>query len=285
MGFPSWLRKEINRNIETLIHYPDPEQKEIRNAAARHFSINPDRIIFGNGASEFISILPDILDIDQIIIPVPSYSEYEKSSQNVEIFHLELKEETGFTLNIEVMDDMLCSINGRKMVFIGQPNNPTGKSVSPKEIKNLAKKYTDTFFCIDESFADFIPEYVTIADTEISNIIVIRSLTKFYGIPGLRLGLCLGNPVIIRKIRESQVPWSVNTLAMKVGEKLFDDHQFFNDSVKTVTILRTELIKKLETFFWLKPFKGEANFILIKISDPRVNIQLSCRKKNNHKIM
>lgn len=167
---------------------------------------------------------------------------------------------------------------GKKLTFIGQPNNPTGKSIPVSEIEDLAEKHKDTFFCIDESFADFIPGYHSIAKTAIAvrnipNIIVIRSLTKFYGIPGLRLGICLGDPGIIRKIRESQIPWSVNTLAMKVGEKLFDDHQFFEDSVKTVTILRTELSKKLESISWLKPFKGEANFILIKISDPGVNIK------------
>ncbi len=165
------------------------------------------------------------------------------------------------------------SATGRKLIYIGQPNNPTGKSIPISEIEDLAGKYKNTFFCIDESFADFIPGYTTIAVRNIPNIIVIRSLTKFYGIPGLRLGICLGDPCIIRKIRESQVPWSVNTLAMKVGEKLFDDYQFFEDSVKTVTILRTELRKKLENFSWIQPFEGEANFILIKISNPEVNIK------------
>ncbi|MCK5200647.1 MAG: aminotransferase class I/II-fold pyridoxal phosphate-dependent enzyme, partial [Spirochaetales bacterium] len=124
LGFPSWLRKEINRNIETLIHYPDPEQMEIRKAAANHFSINFDRIIFGNGASEFISTLPDILGRDHIIVPVPSYSEYEKSARNVEISYLKLKEETGFTLSIDELSNIIDSATGRKLVYIGQPNNP-----------------------------------------------------------------------------------------------------------------------------------------------------------------
>ncbi|MCK5196734.1 MAG: pyridoxal phosphate-dependent class II aminotransferase, partial [Spirochaetales bacterium] len=278
LGFPSWLRKEINRNIETLIHYPDPEQKEIRKAAAKHFSINSDRVIYGNGASEFISILPDILGIDHMIIPVPSYSEYKKSSRNVEISYLKLKEETGFTLTVEALNDMLDSPEGKTLVFIGQPNNPTGKTIPVKDIVNLAENNKDTFFCIDESFADFIPGYHSIARTaiavrDIPNIIVIRSLTKFYGIPGLRLGLCLADPDIIHKIRKSQIPWSVNTLALKVGEKLFNDTQFFIDSVKTMTILRTELSKKLKTISWIKPFRGEANFILIKISYPEINIK------------
>ena len=277
LGFPSWLRKEINRNIETLIHYPDPEQKEVRKAAAKHFAISSNRVIYGNGASEFISILPDILGIDHIIIPVPSYSEYEKSSGKIKTSYLELGEETGFTLNIDELSNIIDLSTGRKLIYIGQPNNPTGKSIPISEIEDLAEKHKDTFFCIDESFADFIPGYRSIvgaiAVRNIPNIIVIRSLTKFYGIPGLRLGLCLADPDIIHKIRKSQIPWSVNTLALKVGEKLFDDTQFFKDSVKTMKILRTELSKELETFFWIKPYRGEANFILIKISDQRVNIK------------
>jgi cobyric acid synthase CobQ/histidinol-phosphate aminotransferase len=267
------LRKEINRNIETLIHYPDPEQKEIREAAAKHFSISPDNIIYGNGASEFISILPDILGINHTIIPVPSYSEYEKSSGKIKTSFLILDEETDFTLNLEELSKKIDFSTGRKLIYLGQPNNPTGKSIPISEIEKLAKKHKDAFFCIDESFADFIPGYHSIAVRTIPNIIVIRSLTKFYGIPGLRLGICLGDPGIIQKIRESQIPWSVNSLAMKVGEKLFDDHHFFENSIKTMTILRTELSRKLENISWLKPFLGEANFILIKISNPKVNIK------------
>jgi len=189
-----------------------------------------------------------------------------------------LREETNFTLNLEELSKKIDSSTGRKLIYIGQPNNPTGKSVSVTGIEDLAKKHKNTFFCIDESFADFIPGYCSvaktaIADTEVPNIIVIRSLTKFYGIPGLRLGICFGNPEIIQQIIEVQIPWSVNTLAMKIGAKLFDDHQFFEDSVKTVTILRKELSKKLKNFSWLKPFNGEANFLLIKITDPVVKIK------------
>ena len=278
MGFPSWLRKEINRNIETLIHYPDPEQKEIRKTATKHFSINPENIIYGYGASEFISILPDILDIDHIIIPAPSYSEYEKTSGKINISYLMMAEETGFTLDLNELGKKIESSSGHKLIYLGQPNNPTGKSIPIGKIENLAKKYKNSFFCIDESFADFIPGYHSIARTAIKalnipNIIVIRSLTKFYGIPGLRLGICLSHHDIIRKIRETQVPWSVNTLALKIGEKLFDDKQFFENSVNTVTILRKELFEKLNYIPWLKPFPGEANFLLIKISTPEINAE------------
>lgn len=274
MGFPSWLRKEINRNIESLINYPDPEQIEIRKAASKHFAIGPENIIFGNGASEFISIIPDSLKIDHIIIPVPSYSEYEKQSKKIKISYFELKKEANFKLDTNELSKLITSETGRKLVFIGQPNNPTGKSIPVANIEKLAKKHIDTYFCIDESFADFIPEYRSLAEgitrSKLQNIIVIRSLTKFYGLPGLRLGLCIGSPKIIQKIKEFQIPWSVNTLALKVGEKLFDDYQFFDNSVKTVIILKEELTKKLETFSWLKLFHGEANFILIKISDKKI---------------
>ncbi len=153
-------------------------------------------------------------------------------------------------------------------MFIGQPNNPTGKSIPTKEIIDLAKKHKDTYFCIDESFADFIPKYKTLAKTDNLNIIVVKSLTKFYGIPGLRLGICMSDPGIIQKIRDAQTPWSVNTLAMKIGEKLFNDQQFFTDSVNTITNLRKKLFENLDKIPWLKPFPGEANFLLIKILSP-----------------
>jgi len=273
LGFPSWIRKEINRNIETLLHYPDPEQEEIRKAASEYFSLRYDRIIYGNGASEFISILPNILKIDHIIIPVPSYSEYDISSGKIKTSYILMEEDTGFTLNLDKLDKKIDSSTGQKLIYIGQPNNPTGKSIPTNQLLNLALKHKDSFFCIDESFADFIPGYKSIAGMKIQNIIVIRSLTKFYGIPGLRLGLCLGDPNIINEVQKAQTPWSVNTLALKIGEKLFKDSQFFEDSVTEVTTLRMELSKKLESFPWLKIFHGEANFILIKIVDSNVQLE------------
>lgn len=188
-----------------------------------------------------------------------------------------MKENTGFTLNLDELGKKIESIIGQKLIYIGQPNNPTGKSIQNSQIVDLALKHKDSFFCIDESFADFIPGYhsiarMAIAGTEVQNIIVVRSLTKFYGIPGLRLGVCLASPDIIVKIKDAQPPWSVNTLALKIGEKLFDDKQFFTDSVKAVTILRTELSNKLETIPWVKVFQGEANFLLIKIIDSNVHL-------------
>jgi len=273
LGFPPWLRKEINRNIETLTHYPDPEQKELRTKAAEYFNINHNNIIFGNGASEFISILPDILKIDNIIIPAPSYSEYENSYTKIISSYLIMDAKTNFTLNFNELSKIINTAPGRKLIYIGQPNNPTGKSVPNERIIDLAVRHKKSFFCIDESFADFIHGYKTIADTEVPNIIVIRSLTKFFGIPGLRLGLCIAHTDIIKQVKEAQIPWSVNTLALKIGEKLFDDIQFFMDSVQTVTMLRTELSTNLRTIPWIKVFKGEANFLLIKIIDSKVVLE------------
>ncbi len=183
-----------------------------------------------------------------------------------------MEEVRGFTLNLDELGKKIDSTTGKKLIYIGQPNNPTGKSIPNSQITALAQRHKDSFFCIDESFADFIPGYKTIMGTEVQNIIVIRSLTKFYGIPGLRLGLCFTNPDIIRKIKEVQTPWAVNTLALKVGEKLFEDYKFFENSVTAVTTLRIDLSKKLESFPWLKVFHSEANFILIKITDSNVQI-------------
>jgi adenosylcobyric acid synthase len=134
-------------------------------------------------------------------------------------------------------------------------------------------RYKNTFFCIDESFSDFIPSYKTIAVLNIPNIIVIRSLTKFYGIPGLRLGVCLADSAIIQKILDTQIPWSVNTLAQKIGEKLFDDNQYFESTVKAVIHLRKDFEDELSKFSWLNLFQSETNFILIKLSNPDLNIK------------
>ncbi len=273
----------INRNIEAVLHYPDPEQRNLKQAASEYYSIPPDRILFGNGASDFISILPEILNIDHLIIPIPSYSEY--NNNKIKASYLLMDEAEGFHLDMEKLQQVLNSSENRKLVFIGQPNNPTGKSVEISELVNIAEKNKDTFFCIDESFSDFIPGYTTAAAESVSNIIIIKSMTKFYGIPGLRLGFCIGSSDIIEKIKKYQPPWSVNILAQKVGEKLFTDQQFYDKSVASNIDFKKSLVSKLSLFPWLKVFPGEANFILLRITNPQISFKSLNSYLNNNSIM
>lgn len=274
LGFPPWLREEISRNVSLLAVYPDIGQKEFIKAAAEYSGAEENMILPGNGAGELIHLISGVLNPERVIIPVPSYGEYERSCRNFQKKYLPLLESEGFTLNPAVLEKMLSGIEGkRQLVFIGQPNNPTGTITDPDKIISLAGEFPKAWFCIDESFAEFAPEYSFPVNKLGGNIILIRSMTKFYAIPGLRLGYCVADPSIVERLKENIPPWSVNTLALAAGTRMLGDSKYRKNSVTTVKKLRKALEENLGLFPWIRVFPTEANYILLKITDKRVKTE------------
>lgn len=267
LGFPSWLREEVDKNISSLIHYPDINQKQFIKALAQYLRIPKEMILGGNGAGELLHLVPPVINPEQVIIPSPSFSEYASSCRSFNVNTFPLLEEDNFVPDYNKFRKKLSSLKGRNLVFIGQPNNPTGTLTAPELLTTLAKEHPDTIFCIDESFADFVPSYISPAaegNKMLKNIIVIRSMTKFYALPGLRIGYAIADSKLISKIKMIQSPWSVNTLALTTGARAIEDNEYRRQTVSTVTHLRDLLRSTLESFSWLKIFPSKANFILVK---------------------
>ncbi len=151
------------------------------------------------------------------------------------------------------------------LVILGQPNNPTGITVEAKAIRRMAQRHPSSWFVIDEAFADFIEGLDSLTRDRPSNVIVLRSFTKFFAIPGLRLGWALADPEIAKKVRAVLPPWSVNTLAQKVGEAALSDRTYAEQTRALVKKLREDLRLTLEGLPGLKVYPGESNFLLIRI--------------------
>jgi len=150
------------------------------------------------------------------------------------------------------------------MVFICNPNNPTGWLIDNEEILKVASFYEKTIFLIDEAFIDFVPDKTLLRYSISSNIIVLRSLTKFYGLAGLRFGYAVASSEVIEKIKNYRQPWSINSLAQWIAEEIIRDEDFKKQSY--------EFFKKEKDFFEyslnklkLKYFPSVANFYLIEI--------------------
>jgi len=270
-GFPPWLREEISRNLRTLLRYPDIHQKRFTDSAAAYHGTDSGTIFAANGASEIIDLIPRVLDPDRVIIPVPSFGEYERSCRDYSVEFLYMKEENGFSLDIPELETMLSQHRGlRTAVFIGNPNNPTATLTGNDKLRLLAEKHPEATFCLDESFIDFLPGRSFPADNLPSNMIIIRSMTKFYGIPGLRLGYCIASKDTVLKMKAHAVPWSVNSLALAAGERALSDDDFRKHTVLETGKLGKEFRKMLEGFSWLKVFPSDVNFILLKIKAENV---------------
>jgi len=265
LGPPEYLRSLLSRNLETLLHYPDPDATELRRVAADHFGVSQHQVVVGNGSTEIIHALPRALSVKRAVIPAPSYVGYQESmaAAGCSVDFLLLKEKDGFGLDWQKLAGMLA---GNEMVFMGQPNNPTGLCFDPACMALMLAQFPRTFFVVDEAFIDFIaapPTTIPLLQ-QFPNLIILKSLTKFYAVPGLRLGLAMTTPELAARIRAQLPTWSVNSLALAVGAKVLTDDTYAEASRDLVARLRTALASDLRALGGIKVYAGQANYLLCR---------------------
>jgi cobyric acid synthase CobQ/L-threonine-O-3-phosphate decarboxylase len=271
IGPPAWLRQEILHSIDEIECYPDPDCSELTLAACEKFSVWPNECIAGNGASELLCIAARLGGFKKAVIPVPCYVDYERACTlaGLKTEKIQLGKENGFQPDFEAIAAILE--RSPALVFLAQPNNPTGKTFDTKKLRELANRYSESRFIIDESFAAFIEDLDRTVKKRPKNVITIVSLTKFYAIPGLRLGLAFSSPEIIQKMREIMPCWSVNLIAQRVGTRCLKDSDYSELTQKETTRLRNELVAGLSEIPGLRVFPGEANFLLCQVQRVGMN--------------
>ncbi|WP_432734601.1 cobyric acid synthase [Maridesulfovibrio sp. FT414] len=265
LGPPAWLQQEVVRALAEVDRYPDPECSELTLAACEKYSVWPTECVAGNGASELIAAIARIGGFKRAVIPVPCYVDYERSCKlaGLKTEQIPLDPQKNFAPDFDTLSSFLEV--SPALVFLAQPNNPTGTAFDPAELKVLARRHPDSRFIVDESFADFVPGLERLTGKRPSNVITILSLTKFYAIPGLRLGLAFASPDIIMEIRNVLPCWSVNILAQKVGLRCIRDEEYERRSIETTIRLREQLVKDLGQIPGLRALPSQANFLLCQV--------------------
>lgn len=263
LGPPEYLRPLMSRNLEALLHYPDPEYGELRQAAAFRFSVDPSQIIVGNGSTEIIHALPHALGVRRAVIPAPSYLGYHEAFAALggQVIYVPLSPEHDFVIDWHALAEVIV---GGEAVFLGQPNNPTGRCFDLAQLEKLMIRFPTTYFVVDEAFLDFVvgqPSALTVL-SQYQNLVVLRSLTKFYAVPGLRLGLAFASAGLAAKIRAQLPPWSVNALALAFGTKVLLDDEYAVQTQEVVSRLRQDLAEAMAALPGIKVFPGQANYLL-----------------------
>ena len=268
LGPPECLRAVLAGAVEGLVHYPDPENTELAHALAARHRVPAGQIVVGNGSSEILFALARGLRYDRALIPVPSYIDYAAAVQRAgrTVALLPLDERAGFVLDFAALEDQL---HGGELVLLGQPNNPTGLAFDGRQFRALAARRPTTLFVVDEAFADFLDGYCSLADDRPENVVVVRSFTKFYAIPGLRLGYAVADESVALRIRGQLTPWSVGTLAQAAGVALLAEEDYARQTVACVGHERRQLIARLQGLPGLHVYPGEANFLLVRLDGPR----------------
>jgi len=268
LGPPAWFRAEMSARISAQVHYPEPYCDTLCARAAEKWDIASEEVLAGNGSTEILHAALAFWKPEKALIPVPSYADYRHACAmaQIPVENFALREDAGFRLDFPALSAALdACADSRTVVFLGQPNNPTGLSNAPESVRDMALRHADTLFIVDEAFADFLPEQDRLAAARPQNVLVLHSLTKFYAIPGLRLGLGYACEELARGIRGRMPMWSVNGLSQAFGIRALSDTEYAERTVAEVKELRAQLLEGLSRFDELTVFPGEVNFVLCRI--------------------
>jgi threonine-phosphate decarboxylase len=274
LGPPDSVIKVLNEGLLKIEHYPQPFSSRLKKNIADLMRLHTENIIIGNGAVELIYLLIKTLKPGKTLIPIPSFSEYELAirSERVKANYINYHRDRdrGYVLDF---DRLLFKAKGVDMIFLTNPNNPTGTLLERKDLIKLLNFSVDNgiYIVIDEAFIDFVDnlkEYTMLNYLrKYKNLFILRSMTKFFAIPGLRLGYGIGERSLISIMEEQRDPWSVNVLSQIAGEKAIREDNYINKSRELNRKERLFLYQGLKKIKGLYPFKPSANFIFIDIAN------------------
>ena len=273
-GLPESLKKAISENMEILEKYPDPDYYDLRKTIAEYNGTEIDNVLAGNGATELIFLYMKAVKPKKALILSPTFAEYERGIKSAapqcETAYFHLEEADDFIPDMEKLKAELKK--DYDLVVLCNPNNPTGKFLSKEKILELLSecdKY-DTRLFVDEAFIEFAEGGIKSSpageNANKKNLFIIRALTKFFALPGLRLGYALFFDSSLKEIFDSlKEPWSVNAFAELAGKTLFSDTDYIEKTEGWIKEEKRYMFNELGKIKNIKVYKTETNFILLKM--------------------
>lgn len=262
------------RVAEALAHanigsYPDRDTTELRQALASHLHVPSECLIAGNGSSELLYLiaLAYFRPADRVLIVGPTYSEYARVAalMGASIRECAATVESDFAFPAAQVSQSLIRLKPRA-VFLCHPNNPTGQCASVADIREWIDQYPQTMFIVDEAYLEFSPGAVSLIGDQHDNLIVLRSLTKAYGLAGLRLGYAVSSPEVIKVLGRVRQPWSVNTYAQAAGIVALHDAAHVKESLQLLMAEKQSLLTELSNSgFVICP--SAAHFFLVRVEN------------------
>lgn len=280
LGMSPMVRDALVCSIDSLIHYPDTSHNELKQALASFHEIPPDHFTIANGSTELIYNIPAMLPGKKALIISPSFSEYVRAlhQHHWDVQHFILTPENNFAIDTDKLELVLAG--GVDLLFICNPGNPSGVLYSERIIEKIYSlcQVAGTFMVLDEAFMDFCEEAsAKRMIVQGDNAVVLRSMTKFFGIPGLRLGYSLSNATLAERLDAMGGPWSVNTLALAAGTAALQDARHNKETQEFIRRERRSLLEGLESFSQLKVYPAGANYLLVEIKEGMTSGELKDR--------
>ncbi|WP_379132573.1 threonine-phosphate decarboxylase CobD [Paenibacillus sp. sgz500958] len=273
LGPPPGVLKALRESLSAVIAYPDPGHRRLKSMLAESLGVGSGWLTIGNGAAECMALLLLAVAPRKVGIVEPCFSEYRQLSQQfgAEVVSVRGSQEQDYRASLTEIAGLLEQVD---LLFLGQPNNPNGVQYPLEELKELAEKAErcGTFLAVDEAFNDFIPEEQrNTLQSELErypHTVLVRSMTKFYAIPGLRLGYTIASPELAAAMTGKQVTWSVNGLALLAGEACLKSGRKYEQETRSlIAAARTELREGLLKLGCEVP-DSEVNFLLCGLPTP-----------------
>ncbi len=280
LGPPASAIAALQARIPELVAYPDPSYTDLRTAIAQFHQISPDWILPGNGAAELITwACRDLAALDTVVLPTPAFSDYTRALQAFQAIVVTHPLANFAASEPSIQWSMpVQTTPGNTGLLLNNPHNPTGHLLTQADLLPYLEQFA--LVVVDEAFMDFLPPAEQQSGVEwvekFPNLVVVRSLTKFYSLPGLRLGYAIAHPDRLHRWQQWRDPWSVNTLAAAVGEVVLQDTAFQQQTWAWLAQTRPALRQSLAAIPGLQPFPSAANFLLVKAdyAVPRLQTQL-----------
>lgn len=278
LGPPPQVLRLMEHDLSWMTRYPDPGHRQLKQLLALRLSVREEELVIGNGAAECMALLILAERPSRVGIVEPCFSEYETLSRQfgTEVISLLGDKEQHYRASAADLEAFIHTVD---ICFIGHPNNPTGVMYDCETLKRavLAAEQSGTVLAVDEAFIDYMVDGEERSALrllkESAQLVILRSLTKFYAIPGLRLGYAITSPERVLAMSGKQVSWSVNGLALTAGEAMFspsEKEQLTAYEDRTRELNETErawLCLQLEQLN-VSVIPSETNYILCEIQQP-----------------
>lgn len=268
-GPSPWVREALSK--AKIDRYPDRESAELVRVISRVYGLDADRVLIGNGCSELIHLVASaFLNRNaRVLVLGPTFSEYERvcKLQGCQVTELRSNSSEQFLVSPSIVQQALED-REPEMVWLCNPNNPTGQSIQPNHLFQWLDSFPRTFFVVDESYIEFTEALSTVIHADRPNLIVLRSLTKLHAIAGLRLGFVVAAQEWINKMRMRRIAWSVNAMAQVAGAAALQDACYYQTALLRLQSEKKRLVTSLSQIGF-RSVPSDTCFFLLQVGDPR----------------
>jgi histidinol-phosphate aminotransferase len=241
--------------------YPNSMEKELKTAISEYVGVSEGHIVTGNGSDEVLELSTKVFlnRYEKAVIPYPTFSLYENIVRVYSGEPIFVPLNLNFEYNVERLIEAIDK--GTKIVFICSPNNPTGSTISRRDLKELLME--EVVVILDEAYAEFAGESNVELVDQYENLVVLRTFSKAFGLAGLRVGYAIADEKVAEFMNKVRLPFSVNTLAQISALAALRDREHLNESVSLVKSGRDLLFRELSKIQGIKVYPSEGNFLLV----------------------